>query len=133
MNECQPLSSLLDSGREQGWEVSLGLLPQGEGQIAGQTKMLELSGGEVPAGFIWCCPPRTEHAHSPHEVACVVLDPSCQMEVSIGCVRWIYRLAVVALRGVPFRVRALNFYPVLFVIPTSLLGTGERDIFPETV
>lgn len=70
-------------------------------------------GGEVPAGFIWCCPPRTEHAHSPHEVAWVVLDPSCQMEVSIGCVRWIYRLAVVALRGVPFQVRALNFYPVL--------------------
>ena len=82
-------------------------------------------GGKVPAGFIWCCPPRTEHAHSLHEAACVVLDPSCQMEVSVGRVGWIYRLAVVVLRGVPFQVRALNFYPVLFVIPTSLLGTGE--------
>lgn len=126
MNECQPLSSLLDSGREQGWELSLGLLPQGEGQIVGQTKMMEVSyGWGGPSWLYRCCPPRTEHAHNLHEAACVVLDPSCHMEVSIGRVGGIYGLAVVVFRGVPFQVRALNFYPVLFVIPTSLLGAGE--------
>lgn len=67
----------------------------------------------------------------------MLLDPVPDGDIHWGC--WTdlqIRCCCYCFGGVPFWVRAPNFYPISLIISASLLGSGEVGswaVFPETM